>query len=139
MAEDKAKALNQAYKINLILRDEERPHLINETSAVVLDLTELAKEKLGASEGGDTAANRIIGVQEIYSKDFPDGSISPLFHGGFGLEPLRRRIENIIRASIVNEKQYEAIMGMVGQAFRDEYDRRHDYCRDIIKESSRER
>lgn len=136
MAENKAEALNQAYKIKLILRDEERPHLINETSVVVLDITDLVKEKLGTFDGGDSAGNRIIGVQEVYSEDFPGGSIRPLFQGGYGLESIRHRIENIIRASIVNEKQYEAIMKMIGQSFRDEYDSRESYCRDIIKSST---
>lgn len=140
MAENKATALNQAYKIKLILRDEERPHLIGETSSVVLDITELVKEKgLGdLDRGGDSPANRIIGVQEVYDKDFPSGLVLPLFHG-WGLGNLRERIGNIVRASIVNEKQYEAVMKMIGQAFLDETDRRESLCRDIIKESSRER
>ena len=137
MAENKATALNQAYKIKLILRDEERPHPIGEYSSVVLDITELVKAKgLGAADmGGDSPANRIIGVQEVYDKDFPGGFVAPLFHG-WGLNDLRNRIGDIVRASIVNEKQYEAVMRMIGQAFRDEADRKESLCRDIIKTSA---
>lgn len=137
MAENKAEALNQAYKIKLILRDEDRPHLIDEYSSVVIDITELVKEKVlgDLDRGGDSPANRIIGVQEIYNEDFPGGLILPLFHG-WGLGDLRNRIENIVRASIVNEKQYEAVMKMIGQTFRDEADKRESLCRDIIKSST---
>lgn len=137
MAENKATALNQAYKIKLILRDEERPHQIDEYSSVVLDITELVNEKkIGTTDmGGDSPANRIIGVQEVYDKDFPGGYVAPLFHG-WGLNDLRNRIGDIVRASIVNEKQYEAVMRMIGQAFRDEADKRESLCRDIIKSST---
>lgn len=137
MAEDKATALNQAYKIKLILRDEERPHLIGEYSSVVLDLTDAVKEKgLGTADmGGDSPANRIIGVQEVYDEEFPGGYVTPLFNGWM-LKDLRDRIGDIVRASIVNEKQYEAVMRMVGQAFRDEAERRESLCRDIIKRSA---
>lgn len=137
MAENKATALNQAYKIKLILRDEERPHLIGEYSSIVLDLTDIVKAKgLGTEDmGGDSPANRIIGVQEVYDEGFPGGYVIPLFNGWM-LNDLRDRIGDIIRASIVNEKQYEAVMRMVGQAFRDEADRRESLCRDIIKSST---
>lgn len=137
MAENKATALNQAYKIKLILRDEERPHLIDEYSSVVLDITELVKEKVPGDldRGGDSPANRIIGVQEIYNEDFPGGLILPLFHG-WGLNDLRKKIGDIVRASIVNEKQYEAVIRMIERAFRDEADRRESLCRDIIKSST---
>ena len=137
MAENKATALNQAYKIKLILRDEERPHLLGEYSSVILDLTDVVKAKgLGTEDmGGDSPANRIIGVQEVYDKDFPGGFVTPLFSGWL-LKDLLDRIGDIIRASIVNEKQYEAVMRMVGQAFRDEAERRESQCRDIIKSST---
>lgn len=140
MAEDKATALNQAYKIKLILRDEERPHQIGEYSSIVLDITDIVKGKgIGTADmGGDSPANRIIGVQEVYDEDFPMGFVAPLFHR-WGLNDLRERIGNIVRASIVNEKQYEAVMRMIHQAFLDETDRKENLCRDIIKESSRER
>lgn len=137
MAEDKAPALNQTYKIKLILRDEERPHLIGEYSSVVLDLTDIVKAKgLGTADmGGDSPANRIIGVQEVYDEGFPEGFVAPLFHR-WGLNNLRERIGDIIRASIVNEKQYEAVMKMIGRAFLDEADRKESLCRDIIKRSA---
>lgn len=137
MAEDKATALNQTYKIKLILRDEERPHLIGEYSSVVLDITDIVKEKeLGTTDmGGDSPANRIIGVQEVYDEDFPIGFVAPLFHR-WGLKDLRDRIGDIIRASIVNEKQYEAVMKMIGRAFLDEADKKESLCRDIIKKSA---
>lgn len=137
MAENKATALNQAYKIKLILRDEERERLIDESSSVVLDITELVKEKVlgDLDRGGDSPANRIIGVQEIYNEDFPGGLILPLFHG-WGLIDLRKKIGDIVRASIVNEKQYEAVMRMIERAFRDEGDKRESQCRDIIKSST---
>lgn len=137
MAENKATALNQAYKIKLILRDEERPHLIDEYSSVVLDITDIVKAKgIGTTDmGGDSPANRIIGVQEVYDEDFPGGYIAPLFHG-WGLNDLRKKIGDIVRASIVNEKQYEAVMRMIERAFRDEADRRESQCRDIIKSST---
>lgn len=137
MAENKATALNQAYKIKLILRDEERPHLVGEYSSVVLDITDIVKEKkIGTADmGGDSPANRIIGVQEVYDEDFPGGYIAPLFHG-WGLLDLRKKIGDIVRASIVNEKQYEAVMRMIERAFRDEGDKRESQCRDIIKSST---
>lgn len=136
MAENKAKALNQAYKIKLILRDEDRPHYINESSAVVLDITELVKEKVsvGLDSAGDSPASRIVGVQEIRSEDSPNGWFVPLFSWQMG--HIQERINDIIRASIVNEKQYEAISRMIGQAFLDEVDRRENLCRDIIKSST---
>lgn len=137
MAENKATALNQAYKIKLILRDEKRHHLVGENSSVVLDLTDIVKDKnLGMTDmGGDSPANRIIGVQEVYDENYPGSLVVPLF-SGWMLKDLRDRIGDIIRASIVNEKQYEAVMRMVGQAFRDEAERRESQCRDIIKLST---
>lgn len=85
--------------------------------------------------GGDSPANRIIGVQEVYDEEFPVGFVAPLFHR-WGLNDLRGRIEDIVRASIVNEKQYEAVIKMIRQSFLDEEDRKENLCRDIIKSST---
>lgn len=133
MAEAKAEALTQAYKLKLIFKDEARPHFYGEHSSIVLDLTPLLKEKGMVSDnekGG--LGDRIIGIQEIFHEDAPDGLIRPMCANSEMSWTLKDEIIDIVRASIVNEKQYEAISKLIENMCYKHYRIMEDRCRDVV-------
>ena len=133
MAEAKAEALTQAYKLKLIFRDEDRPHLCGEHSSVALDLTPLLREKgmISDNENGGLG-DRIIGIQEIFHEDAPNGLIRPMYANSEVFRMLKDEIIDIVRASIVNEKQYEAIAKLIRSACYKHYQIMEDRCRDVV-------
>lgn len=119
MADDKATALKEAkYTVNLILGTSPEsvlPVSIDITDAVV---SAVGKEKLINGDGGDKGiANAIIGIEERVEGENVGYYKTETLRTSRGLLFIRQDIIPIINASIVNQAQREAVMGLIDNVF----------------------
>ena len=119
MADNKATALKEAkYSVNLILGtspDSVLPVSIDITDAVV---SAIDKAKLISGDGGDTGiAHSIIGIEEQVDGDNVGYYKTEPLHTSRELLFIKQDIMPIINASIVNQAQREAIIGLIDNVF----------------------